>query len=73
MLDADDLAPVDEALLELLQEGRITAPYAAAETDYSLQYTRDRLTRLCEHGNARKVHEGLYELVADPRTASSSE
>jgi hypothetical protein len=45
----------------------VTAPYAADETDYSLQYVRDRLGRLVEHGNARKVYEGLYELVDDPR------
>lgn len=67
MLDETDLSPADDALLDLLQEGRITAPFAAAETGYSLQYVRERLTRLVEHRNAKKVHEGLYELVADPR------
>lgn len=67
MLDSDDLSPADEALLELLSEGRITAPYAAAETGYSLQYVRDRLGRLVEHGNITKIHEGLYELNEDPR------
>lgn len=67
MLSEDDLGPADEALLDLLHEGRITAPYAADETGYSLQYVRDRLTRLVEHGNVRKIYEGLYELVDDPR------
>ncbi len=67
MLDIDDLGPADEALLDLLNEGRITAPYAAEETGYSLQYVRDRLGRFVEHGNAKKVYEGLYELVDDPR------
>lgn len=67
MLSEDDLGPADEALLDLLREGRITAPYAAEETGYNLQYVRDRLTRLVEHGNATKIHEGLYELVTDPR------
>lgn len=67
MLSRDDLAPADEALLDMLQAGRVTAPFVAAETGYSLQYVRDRLGRLVEHGNARKVHEGLYELVEDPR------
>lgn len=67
MLDEDDLGPADRALLELLREGRITAPYAQEETGYSLQYIRDRLNRLVEHGNAVKVHEGLYELVDDPQ------
>lgn len=67
MLEEEDLGPADEKLLDLLQEGRVTAPFAAEEADYSLQYTRDRLGRLVEHGNARKVYEGLYELVNDPR------
>lgn len=67
MLDADDLGPADEALLDMLNEGRVTAPFVADETGYSLQYVRDRLGRLVEHGNARKVYEGLYELVDDPR------
>lgn len=68
MLDEDDLGPADKAILEMLQNGRVTAPYVADETGYSLQYVRDRLARLVEHGNARKVYEGLYELVEDPRT-----
>jgi hypothetical protein len=67
MLSEDDLGPADKALLDVLQDGRVTAPYAAEEADYSLQYVRDRLGRLVEHGNARKVYEGLYELVDDPR------
>lgn len=67
MLDADDLGPADDAMLTLLQEGRVTAPYAAEETGYSLQYTRDILNRLVDHGHVRKVHKGLYELVDDPR------
>jgi len=67
MLDADDLGPADEKLLDILRGGRVTAPYAAEETGYSLQYVRDRLGRLVEHGNAAKVYEGLYELVEDPR------
>lgn len=67
MLQPDDIGPADRKLLDLLSEGRVTAPYAAEETGYSLQYVRDRLTRLVEHGNARKVYEGLYELVDDPR------
>jgi len=54
MLDKDDLSPADDKLLDLLREGRVTAPFAADETGYSLQYIRDRLGRLVEHGNARK-------------------
>lgn len=67
MLDKQDLGPADEKLLDLLNEGRVTAPYAASETDYSLAYVRDRLGRLVEHGNVRKIYEGLYELAEDPR------
>lgn len=69
MLDEDDLAPSDEEIFDMLQEGRVTAPFVADETGYSLQYVRDRLARLVEHGNAIKVYQGLYELVEDPRDA----
>lgn len=67
MLDEEDLAPADKLLLDMLSEGRITAPYAAHESDYSVQYLREQLARLVEHGNARKVYDGLYEIVEDPR------
>lgn len=67
MLEEDDLGPADEALLDLLRKGRITAPYAAEEADYSLQYVRDCLNRMVEHGNVEKIYEGLYELAHDPR------
>jgi hypothetical protein len=66
MLNENDLAPVDRDLLELLRDGRITAPFGAKETGYSLQYVRDRLGRLVEHGNVKKVYDGLYELEIDP-------
>lgn len=68
MLNEDDLGPADEALLDMLNEGRVTAPYAADKTGYNLQYVRDRLGRLVEHGNVCKVYEGLYELTEDPRS-----
>lgn len=67
MLDESDLSPADDALLNLLNEGRITAPFAADETGYNLQYIRERLRRMVEHGNVEKIYEGLYELVEDPR------
>lgn len=70
MLDNDaDLAPADRELLDMLADGRVTAPFAADETGYSLQYIRDRLGRFVDHGNVRKVYDGLYELVSDPREA----
>jgi len=67
MLDEDDLGPADEALLDMLRDGRVIAPFVADETGYSLQYVRDRLGRMVEHGNVQKVYECLYELVSDPR------
>jgi hypothetical protein len=67
MLEPDDLSPTDEKILDMLRQGRVTAPFVADEKDVSLQYARDRLGRMVEHGNARKVYEGLYELVDDPR------
>jgi hypothetical protein len=73
MLEKDDLAPADEELLDLLQDGRITAPFASNETEYSLQYVRDRLSRLVEHGNVHKIYEGLYELDSDPRYEGKSD
>jgi hypothetical protein len=73
MLEADDLSPTDEKILDMLREGRVTAPFVAHEKDVSLQYARDRLGRMVEHGNARKVYEGLYELVDDPREAADTD
>jgi hypothetical protein len=67
MLHPEDLSPTDEALLDLLANGRVTAPYAAEATEYNLQHIRDRLSRLVEHKHVEKVHEGLYELESDPR------
>jgi len=67
VLDDENLRPADRQILALLQEGRVTAPYVAEETGYSLQYVRDRLGRLVEHEHVDKIHEGLYELVDDPR------
>lgn len=72
MLDPDSLSPADEAVLDMLHEGRVTAPYASEELDYSLQYVRDVLARLVEHGHAQKVHTGLYELVDDPRESTDA-
>lgn len=73
MLGEDDLNPADEELLDLLQSGRITAPYAAHETEYNTQYIRDRITRLVEHGHVQKVYTGLYEIVDDPRIDDSGD
>lgn len=66
VLTEDQLTDTDEQLLELLREGRVTAPFAADAIDASQEYVRSRLKRLVEHGHARKVYTGLYELTDDP-------
>jgi predicted HTH transcriptional regulator len=64
---AEKLTETDEAILEVMDGGRVTAPYVADETDHSLEYIRSRLRRFVEHGHAHRVYQGLYELVDDPR------
>jgi hypothetical protein len=66
-VSTDSMRDVDAKILKLLTEGRVTAPYVSARTEYSLQYSRDRLKRLCEHGHVEKIHSGLYQLIDDPR------
>ncbi len=66
-LTDDDLSPAQSEALEMLREGRVTAPFVAEQTGYSLQYVREQLTDLLKHGHVEKVHDGLYELVDDPR------
>jgi DNA-binding Lrp family transcriptional regulator len=67
VITAADLNATDEALLDQLQEGRVTPIYAAEEIGRSREYTSDRIKRLHEHGHVRKLSKGLYELVDDPR------
>lgn len=67
MLSKDQLTPTDEAILDMLVEGRVTAPFVAEELDKSLEYVRSRLVRLMEHNHVDRIHDGLYELVDDPR------
>ena len=66
-----ELNPTDRAILEMLREGRCTPSYIADEYGYSRQNVTNRLNRLVEHGDVRKVHTGLYELVEDPEALSS--
>lgn len=65
---------IDRALLDLLQEGRVTPFYCRLrlEQEYDREYTRgyvqQRLNRLAEHGHAENLLDvGLYQLVEDPR------
>lgn len=64
-----DLSPTDQAILEMLREGRCTPAYIAAQRDYSRAHVRNRLHRLTEHGYVTRLHKGLYELVDDPAEA----
>lgn len=66
-LTDDDLSPAQSEALAMLRDGRVTAPFVAEETGYSLQYIREELTDLVKHGHVMKVHDGLYELINDPR------
>jgi len=61
------LNPTDQAILELLSEGRCTPSYIAHHTDYSRGNIQNRLLRLVEHGYVEQLGGGLYELVEDPR------
>jgi hypothetical protein len=67
VLDPGELNDTDEALLDLLHDGRVTPPYAADELDKSREYISERLIRLKEHDAAKRIAPGLYELVEDPR------
>lgn len=66
VLRPDQLTYTDRAILEMLREGRVTAPFVAEQQDKSLEYVRSRLVRFMEHGHVDRIHDGLYELVEDP-------
>lgn len=66
VLHPDQLTDTDRAILQMLREGRVTAPFVAEQQDKSLEYVRSRLVRFEEHGHVERVHQGLYELVDDP-------
>lgn len=74
MLSDDQLNDLDEALLDILAEGRATPTLAAKMledrgiADVSRQYVNQRLRRLHEHGHVGNVLDtGVYELRDDPR------
>lgn len=65
---------VDEDLLDLLAEGRVTPVYASRRLeaedlrDVSNTYVGKRLRRLEEHGVVENLLDSsIYELVEDPR------
>lgn len=66
-MDASDLDDLHDAILDELEQGRVTPSYMADQTGESRQLMNSRLRDLYMGGHVRKVHTGLYELVDDPR------
>ncbi len=76
-LNPSQLNDLDEAILDLLAEGRATPTLLREELaereirEVSRQYISSRLSRLQEHGHVRNLREtGVYELVDDPRDSA---
>jgi len=68
-MNADDLRPADEDILDELQNGRATKGALVDWTGYSRNTVYNRLNVLQAAGHVTVVHEGtrLFELVSDPR------
>jgi len=68
-MDADELRPADESILNELQDGRATKGALVDWTGYSRNTVYNRLNVLKAAGHITVVHEGtrLFELVNDPR------
>ena len=68
-MDADDLSKVDQAILDVLTEGRATKGALTDWTGYSRNSVYNRLEVLEAGELVECVHEGtrLFELSADPR------
>lgn len=63
------LNDADNAILEELQNGRVTAAFLGAHIDWSRSYITQRLRRLEEHDYVTNLENtGLYELANDPRS-----
>lgn len=71
-MDEDDLRPADEAILDVLQEGRATKGMLVDETGYSRNTVYNRLEVLQAAGHVQVVHEStrLFKLTSDPREDS---
>lgn len=57
-----ELSETDNAILDMLEEGRCTPRYIAGEIEKSRPHVTNRLKRLVEHGIVERVDRGLYEL-----------
>ena len=68
-MDADDLSKVDQAILDVLKEGRATKGALTDWTGFSRNSVYNRLEVLEAGDLVACVHEGtrLFELVDDPR------
>ncbi len=63
----------DTAILNHLQEGRVTSAYLETEIEWSRSYITQRLKRLEEHEVVRNLGDtGLYELAVDELDLDSS-
>ena len=71
-MDETDLRPADEAILDVLQDGRATKGMLVDESGYSRNTVYNRLEVLVAAGHVTVVHEAtrLFELVSDPRACS---
>ena len=57
-----ELNPADEAIIEILEDGRASPTMLANETDYTRQYVHSRLQLLVAAERVRKAGHGVYEL-----------
>jgi len=64
-LDESEFTETELGILRMLEEGRCTPAFIAAELDVSQEYVRDRLSDLKRLGLVAQVHRGLYELEED--------
>lgn len=64
-----------EHVLDVLHTGRATAGYIADETGLSRQTVHNQLNQLLAAEHVQYVHDptGLYELVDDPRTDTTTD
>lgn len=68
-MEKDELRPADEAILDVLQQGRATKGMLVDESGYSRNTVYNRLEVLNAADHVKVVHEAtrLFELVDDPR------
>jgi transcriptional regulator of nitric oxide reductase len=68
-MDEDALRPADEAILDVLQDGRATKGMLVDESGYSRNTVYNRLEVLQAADHVCVVHEStrLFGLVSDPR------